>query len=622
MSSKVTYEITPIEKLQDGVKYRVKITGPKVGWYDDMYFVVENELGRKEYKINHKENDEENVYFESDVYLDRRTNYRYFFTYQLDGQQKFFKNKEIVDNDIYREEMFKMPVDFSVPDWAQGAIIYHIFVDRFNRGSKEPLKEMPRRTIHKSWDEPLTRYHSTDKIWNNDFYGGDLQGIIDKLDYIQQFGTEILYLSPVSFSQSNHGYDVSDYENVDPYKGTNEDLKKLCDEAHKRGMKVILDVVFNHTGSDSKYYNEYGEFPEVGAYQSDDSKYRSFYKKVYNQEKGEWVYQNWWGMPNLIVCDCEGEAWKNYITGEGGVIDQWFALGVDGLRIDVADDPNLNDEFLRAVYEAVIRNKKDGFIIGEFWDNAIRSEKDCLGNGKGLHSFMNYMLMDALVRYIKCDDKQKLEWTLNDLMTEFADEILNSAMNSTSTHDIPRPLMFFALINEFSENSGWYWRPINEQNHDYCLDFKLTEEQYERAKELFKTYAATLNFLPGNFTIFYGDEAGMQGLGNLANRKPFPWGEEDNDLIEFFTSLGKIRTNNQFLRKAKTNILKLNKDYFMFERTTDEESMLYAVNATDRDVAIDVPDEYNEAPVVYTLKKSTRNNLGPRGAIALKNSNK
>lgn len=618
MNSNVSYEITPIEEMLDGIKYRIKVTGPMNGWYDDMYFVVENEKGKWSYKIKHKENDGENVYFESDVFLPNRANYRYFFSYKIDGEQKFLKNKEIVSDDVYREEMFKMSVGFSVPNWAKGKIIYHIFVDRFNKGREAELEKMPRRTIHDSWDEALTRYHDSDRIWNNDFYGGDLQGIIDKLDYIKGFGTEILYLSPIVFSQSNHRYDTSDYEVVDPYVGCNEDLRRLCDEAHKRGIKVILDAVFNHTGSDSKYYNEEGTFPELGAYQSDNSKYSPFYKRVYNETTGKYDFQYWWNMPNLIVCDCDGEAWKNYITGEDGIIDQWFDLGIDGLRLDVADDHNLNDHFLEAIHTAVVRNKKDGFIIGEVWDNVMRSGRDSLGGGKALHSVMNYLLMDALVRYIKCRDATKLKWTLNDILTEFPDETILSLMNSTSTHDIPRPLDFFAPSDEFSENSRWYWTPINERDKDYCFDYKLTKEQYEKAKELYKSYVSTLAFLPGNLTIFYGDEAGVQGLGNLANRKPFPWGEEDEDLLEFFTSIGKVKVSNNFLEKAKTNVLAITRDYLMFERKTDDNSLLYAVNVTDNEIDINTPAEYQDGKLVYTLKKATKNHLGPRGAMAIK----
>ncbi len=143
--------------------------------------------------------------------------------------------------------MFKMSVNFKVPEWAKGRMMYHIFVDRFNRGSNEPMKEMPRRHIHKSWDEPIVVEGDEQGIWNNDFYGGDLKGITQKLDYIESLGVEILYLSPIVYSQSTHRYDASDYEVVDPYAGTMEDLKELCDEAHKRGMKVVLDAVFNHT---------------------------------------------------------------------------------------------------------------------------------------------------------------------------------------------------------------------------------------------------------------------------------------------------------------------------------------------------------------------------------------
>ena len=579
MSSNLSYEITPIEETENGMKYHIKITAPMTGWYDDMYFVVEKGQEKISYKINHSENKDGFVYFEEDITLDTRAIYRYYFSYFIDGKHQFHKKKELIKNDIIRDEMWKMAVNFEVPDWIKGKIMYHIFLDRFNRGSSEPLKEMPRRHIHKSWDEEMQIGGDEDGIWNNDFYGGDLQGITKKLDYIQSLGVSILYLSPTVYSQSNHRYDTSEYENVDPYAGTNEDLKVLCDEAHKRGMKVVLDAVFNHTGSDSKYFNKFGSFPNLGAYQSDTSPYSKFFRKVYNQATKKMDFDYWWGMDNLPVCDGHSAAWKEYITGKGGIIDQWFSLGIDGLRLDVADE--LTDEFIELIRTAVKRNKKDGFILGEVWKNPMRMNRGYLESGKGMDSVMNYPLVDALIRYFKYGDVHKLSYTINDILNEYPEETIFSLMNFTSTHDISRPLDIFGSEDEFSKYSEWAWDPIRKDDRSYCKDFHLTEEEYQKAKDIYMSYVTTLAFLPGVLSIFYGDEAGIQGLGNLSNRKTYPWNNEDQELIEFITSIGKLRLSQSFLERADLHMLKINRDFLMFERTREEESVLVTINRTD-----------------------------------------
>ena len=617
MSSNVSFKITPIEKSTYGTKYRIELEGPMTGWYEDMYFVVENEKGRRSYKIEHKKNENGKVYFESDVFLEQRAMYRYYFSYFLDGEHHFIKKKEVTENDdIYRDEMFKMSVNFSVPDWAKGKMMYHIFVDRFFRGSDEPMPEMPRRHIHKDWNEEMQVGPDEEGIWNNDFYGGDIKGITQKLDYINSLGVSILYLSPPVYSQSNHRYDTSDYEKIDPYAGYNEDLKILCDEAHKRGMKVVIDAVFNHTGSDSKYFNRYNSFPEEGAYQSNNSKYASFYKKVHNEETGKWEQAYWWNHPNLPVCNGESPEWINYITGKGGIIDQWFALGIDGLRLDVADD--LTDYFIEQIRIAVERNKKDGFIIGEVWKNYMRMKRDYVASGKGMHTTMNYPWMDPVFRYFKYADTESLRWAIYDTLTEYPEESIYAQMNFTSTHDISRPITFYGAPEEFSDKGEWVWDPDKKDDRIYCHNQKLTPEQYNHAKEIYEAHVATLAFLPGILSIFYGDEVGAEGLGNLENRKPFPWGKEDKELIEFFTSIGKVRLTNQFLEKAKLEMLRINKDYLMFERKNGEDKALIAINRTDNEVQLDIPEEYQDAEPIYTLKKSKKGHLSPYGAIALK----
>ena len=616
MEKQIKFDITPIEENDYGVTYKVRVEAPMTGWYDDVYFMVENEKGGHAYKIGHKENVDGIVIFESDIFLDNRAMYRYYFSYNLDGQHKFIKKKEMTEDNIYRDEMFKMAVNFSVPDWAKGKMMYHIFLDRFYRGSNEPLIEMPRRYIHRSWDEKMHIGPDQDGIWNNDFYGGDIPGITEKLDYIKSLGVSILYISPPVYSQSNHRYDTSEYEKIDPYAGTNADLKVLCEEAHKRGMKVVLDAVFNHTGSDSKYYNEYNSFNELGAYQSEDSKYTPFFKKFYNPKTGKVEFNYWWGMKNLPVCDGTSPEWINYITGENGIIDQWFSLGIDGLRLDVADD--LTDYFIEQIKVAVERNKKDGFILGEVWKNFMRMNRDYIAGGKGMHATMNYPLVDALIRYFKYADTEKLRWTISDIMNEYPEESIYALMNFTSTHDISRPITVFGSKEEFAPHTEWSWDALKKDDRPYCDEFVLTEEEYQKAKDLYKAHVTTLAFMPGILSIFYGDEAGVQGLGNLSNRKTFPWQQEDEELVEFITSIGKVRLNNTFLEQASLEILKLNRDYLMFERTTDTDQALIAVNRTEEQQDIEIPKEYEDKEVIYTLKKSNKKTLAPYGAIAIK----
>ena len=614
MSSEFLYSITPVEKHDNGNKYLINVEVPLDRyWYDDMYIVIEKGNEKIPVKLNHKENRDGKIYFEGEVFLDTRAIYRYYFSYYKDGKLCFHKKKDIVKHNPIRDEMFKMSVNYDVPDWAKGKIMYHIFVDRFNRGSSEKMVPMDRRNIHEDWNESMQIGPDKDGIWNNDFYGGDLKGIIDKLDYIESLGVSILYLSPIVWSQSNHRYDTSDYEKVDPYAGVNEDLKLLCDEAHKRGMKVVLDAVFNHTGSDSKYFNKFGNFDEVGAYQSNDSKYSSFFRKHYHNGKEYFDY--WWGFDNLPECNGNSFEWREYILGEGGVIDLWFSLGIDGLRLDVADE--LTDDFIEGIRTAVKRNKEDGFILGEVWKNPMRMGRGYIESGRGMDSVMNYPLVDALLRYFKYGDVHKLSYIINDMLNEYPEETIYALMNFTSTHDISRALNMLGCDHEFSPYKEWYWDPV-DNSHEHCKDYKMSKEDLIRAKEIYKAYISAMAFLPGNLSIFYGDEVGIEGLGNLANRKTFPWGEEDSDLVEFFTSIGKVRVNNKFLEQADLNVFKINRDYFMFERVNGEDKMLFAVNRTDNDVDFKVPDEYSDGEDVYVLKKSRKGHLGPYGSVAIK----
>ena len=614
MDNNIKFNITPISSNEKCVEYKINIKLPMdMGWFDDVHFIVESNNNRSFYKLPHKENKDGYVYFEGNVTLDTKALVKYYFSYLVHGQLKYHKKKNIVqDNNVITEEMWKLSPNFDTPEWAKGGVMYHIFVDRFKRGSKERMEVMPRRDIHDDWNEPIVIGPNKDGIWNADFYGGDLLGIKESLNYIKSLGVNILYLSPVVFSQSNHRYDTADYEMVDPYAGTNEHLKELCDEAHKRGMKVVLDAVFNHTGNDSKYFNQYGSFDTIGAYNNPDSPYSSFYRKHF--ANGKVYYDYWWGMTNLPVCDGNSKAWKDYILAPGGVIDKWFDLGIDGLRLDVADE--LTDEFIEEIRKSVHRNKKDGFILGEVWKNPMRMGRGYIESGKGMDSVMDYSMIDALIRYYKYGDVYKLDYIIRDILNEYPDPTIHTLMNFTSTHDISRAINIFST-DDFNKFSEWAWNLTND-SHDFCQKFKLSEEDYKRGKEIYKSYVFALTFLPGILSIFYGDEVGLDGIGNLMNRAPFPWNNIDKDLLEYFKYVGRIRKREKFLKTADLNVIDINRDYFMFERENNDESSLVVVNRTPEEKIFNVPSRYEKTDKIYTLKKSKPGILTPYGGIAIK----
>ena len=272
-----------------------------VGWIDSSFLVIDGNT----IPLTYVDNNETSAIFEGVISLKQRAVYQYYFEYYADGKRHIINNHNTKDTINY-DEKNKLSVMFDAPEWAKGAMMYHIFVDRFYHAGEE-LKEMPRRVIHKDWDEDVVlgvnpdveKKYPGEEIWNVDFFGGNLKGIEEKLDYLESLGITLLYLSPIMKSQSNHRYDTADYESVDPYAGCNEDLKNLCEAAHKRGMKVIIDAVFNHVGDESKYFDRYGDYvgpnpKENGIYQSGDSKYHDFFN--YN-DHGKNTF--WWGFPTL-----------------------------------------------------------------------------------------------------------------------------------------------------------------------------------------------------------------------------------------------------------------------------------------------------------------------------------
>ncbi len=604
-----------IEELSDN-KFKVSLSVPlEDKWYDDVYLNCICDIECLSFKIQFKNNSNGMIHFESIIDLPTKALYHVFISCKIDGENRFLDKNNIFSSSIDKKDMIKLSSGFKIPDCWKGKNIYHIFVDRFYKGREEELEKMDRRTIHKSLDEDVLLGPDENGIWNADFYGGDLIGIIKKLDYIKSMGCNIIYLSPIFMSQSNHRYDTGDYLKVDPYAGSMDDLKMLCSEAHKAGIKVILDGVFNHTGNDSKYFNELGSYGSDGAFNNNDSLYSKFYKK--RIVDGKTYYSYWWGFKNLPECDCNSLEWQDFICGRGGVIDQWFKCGIDGLRLDVADE--LSDHFIELIRDACHRNNPDSFIYGEVWENPMRMGRGYVSSGKGMDSVMNYQWMDALIRYYNYGDVNKLIEKINEVLLEYPNDTINSLMNSTSTHDFSRIVTILGNPELFNYYGKWAW-DLKNDNLDVIRNYKLTMEEYKRGIDKYLSYLIALGFLPGNFTIFYGDEVGVQGLGNLQNRRYFPWSEVEkfNPVLGMVKSICNMRNNNSFLSDAQFRMLGIDDRFMMYERFTDKNGILVGVSRSDDFVDIQVPSEYRDSEKVLTLKNSNQNKLNPYGGIILR----
>ncbi|MCM1545190.1 MAG: glycoside hydrolase family 13 protein, partial [Ruminococcus sp.] len=418
--------------------------------------------------------------------------------------------------------------EFTTPDWLKGGIIYQIFPDRFYSSGEKKANIPSDRVLRADWGgEPEWRPTADGKVLNNDYFGGDLKGIEQKLDYLSALGVTCIYLNPIFEAQSNHRYDTSDYGKIDPVLGQRKDLKSLCEKAEKFGISVILDGVFSHTGDDSVYFNKYSRYDSVGAYQSTDSKYYNWYKFI------SWPneYHSWWGIDILPEVTEDSPEFIEFITGENAIARSWLRTGVRGWRLDVADE--LPDLFLDEFRKAVKAEKSDALILGEVWEDA--SNKFSYGSrrrylqGAQLDSVMNYPFADAIISFIRSGVVEGFTDKIITILENYPKCVIDVLMNHIGTHDTMRAIT--QLVGESCEYRDRQWQS----------EKKLTHEQYKKGVKLLKLASAIQYTLPGVPSLYYGDEAGMQGYKDPFNRVCYPWGDENRELLNWYKNLGDIR---------------------------------------------------------------------------------
>lgn len=470
---------------------------------------------------------------------------------------------------IHSFQLLVIPDDADTPHGVRGGLMYHVFVDRFYGGDEGSPKPALRENAvcNDDWYEGIPEHPPVrgGHLENNEFFGGTLWGVRDKLDYLASLGVTVLYLSPVFRAYSNHKYDTGDYESVDEMFGGDEALKSLLEAARVRGIRVICDGVFNHTGDDSRYFNKRGRYDSLGAYQSKASPYYPWYKFTNHPDE----YASWWGIGTLPAVDSSNRDYIDYICGKGGILEKWMHLGVGGWRLDVADE--LDNSFLDALHTRVKSIDAEAPIWGEVWEDA--TTKFAYGHrrryfrGGQLDSVMNYPFRTAILDFIKYGSAEAFWAAVESILRHYPAHAAAMLMNHIGTHDTPRAITVLAGKD-----------PVGYDN-EALAHLRLDEEEYARGVK-YLSLAVLLQFsLPGIPCIYYGDEAGMQGYHDPFNRRPYPWGREDAGLLSLYRTLGMARLRHRALfAEGRFSLIKAEGGVVAYRRETNDAVLYVAVN--------------------------------------------
>lgn len=571
-------------------------------------------------------------YYETFVQLGTEQVFYYFEIHC--GQMVCYYNNVGLCNSVEEYYNFTMTPGFHTPDWAKGAVFYQIYVDRFYNGDRSNDVED---------NEYIYIGEGTSKVtdWNKypaamgvrEFYGGDIAGVMQKLDYLQELGVEVIYLNPVFVSPSNHKYDIQDYDYIDPHFGQivkdegellqkdehgnwkadanypNKDASRyICrvtdkenleasnrlfaefvEEVHRRGMKVILDGVFNHCGSFNKWLDreciyENAEGYEKGAYVSEDSPYNTFFKFRERQWPYNPHYDGWWGHDTLPKLNYEeSPALFDYIMHVGR---KWVSppYNVDGWRLDVAADLGQSGEYNHYFWKEFRRNVKEAnpnaLILAEHYGDPTEWLK-----GDEWDTVMNYdAFMEPLTWFLTGVEKHSDEYRQDQLgnpdsffgsmrhfMTRFHTQSLQVAMNELSNHD----------------HSRFLTRTNRKVGRTAYLGPEAANEGVDKA--IMRLAVMIQMTWPGAPTIYYGDEAGLCGWTDPDNRRAYPWGREDQDLIDFHKEIIRIHKDYQAMKTGSILFLHGQYQFISYGRFDEQDKFVVAINSGEQPVSVNLP---------------------------------
>ena len=467
------------------------------------------------------------------------------------------------------------------PDWYKNGIVYQVFPDRFARGAdwreraEKALaahREGPARVLVEDWDTPPTyRKNEDGDILEWDFYGGTLRGVREKLDYLADLGVTVIYLNPIFEAASNHRYDTADYLRIDPMLGDEEEFCALAREAAERGISIVLDGVFNHCGQDSRYFNRYGNYPEPGAWQGDESPYRDWF--FFNEDG---TYDGWWGNPDLPDVNEKNPEYHDLICGRDGVVRKWLRAGARGWRLDVADE--LSDGFIEDIKAAMVAERPDGALVGEVWEDA--SNKMAYGKlrqyfeGTELDGTMNYPLRTALLAFVRNQiGAPEMAARLEQLRENYPRDAFFSCLNLLGSHDRER---LFTMLGDAPDPDT-----LSEEE---CAAFRLDEGHASLAMSRLWLTVLLQMTLPGVPCVYYGDERGMEGFRDPYNRAAFPWDGGRMDCATVFRNAIAVRKALPVLTTGDFEPFADGEDVFGFwRRGEDGECVCVLANASLHD---------------------------------------
>lgn len=562
-------------------------------WFVFLLIRKDSEAEFRSYEMKFEFASDGCLYYETDISLDSGL-YWYKFKYTTEYDEHYVTRAENsqgytdCEGDCWQQTVYKQS-DIG-PDWLLGGVIYQIFPDRFYYSGREKKNIPNQRYLRSDWGGcPEYRQEGNKLSLGNDFFMGDLKGIEEKLPYLEKLGVTAIYLNPIFEASSNHRYNTGDYEKIDPLLGTEEDFKSLCKNAEKKGIHIILDGVFSHTGEDSKYFDKYHKYTD-GACDREDSPYREWYKFERWPDK----YHSWWGIDTLPEVIESSESYLEYICSEKGILRRWLSLGADGWRLDVADE--LPDVFLDRLREAVKSEKPDAYILGEVWEDATNkisySSRRRYLLGDQLDSVMNYPFATAIVSYLKGGNAEEFTQTVLSVCENYPKPALNLLMNHVGTHDTARILTALG-VDDFPPT-----RALQAER-------ELSAEELKRAKNLLYLAAALQFTLPGVPSVYYGDEAGLTGFGDPFCRGCYPWGNEDNEILGFYKALSQVRKENTVFRCGQFVPVISDGETLAYIRRSESEKLLIAFNPSETESGITLPLGFGNAHIL--LSKSPEN---------------
>ncbi|MFW6268567.1 MAG: 4-alpha-glucanotransferase [Bacillota bacterium] len=566
------------------LKLRLKLTAEPAENVEDVYLVlVQNNDGEKRYEMEPSSSQSEKI-FQKEINVPHKCQILYYYFILTTQDEEFYYGKnsdglggkgEVFAADPLKYDIVVYSSGLTTPHWFKKAAIYQIFTDRFYNGQEnnEVLNPKKNSLLHAYWDnDPLYIRDEKGEISRWDFFGGNLAGVRKKLPYLKDLGIDIIYFNPLFKAPSNHKFDTSDYHLIDEMFGDNEEFEKLVRKAEEFDIKIILEGVFNYTGSDSKYFDKKNKYEQKGAYQSQESPYYSWYK-FDDYPEG---YQKWWGMEALPVVNDRDESFQDYIIyKQNSVLKYWLDKGITGWKLDSFSA--LSRDFISSFYTEMKEQSGDSVLLGALktGDKLIGDcETQVFLNGD-VDGIFNLEFRENIIKFVIEDrDARQFYRLLMTIKERMPREYFYARVNLLSSHNLSR------IYTEIKER------------------FAVVNSDDEFVLKILQQLVVYLFTVPGVPSVFYGDEAGIEGKSDPENRRSFPWGQQKQDVKKIYRKLLAVRNHYDLFTTGDWTPFWLNKNVFGYTRKITENEDVFGQSS-----------ENNQALVLFNQSSVEKHSL-------------